>query len=213
MARKYEMRKRAEARDATRLRIVEAAVELHSTIGPARTTVSAIAQRAGVQRHTYYRHFPEERDLLLACSGLDMERNPMPDPAPWAAIGDPVERLRTALDELYGYFAANEGMLANVTRDAQFHAETRAVMSIRVGPTMGAMQKVLTADVPKHALAMLGLALQFPTWQSLVRDSGLSHARAVETMTAAVENAIANGAPRTRRRRRSAAPRPATARS
>lgn len=213
MARKYEMRKRAEARDATRRRIVEAAIDLHTTIGPAHTTVSAIAERAGVQRHTYYRHFPDERELGLACSGLYTERNPMPDPAPWGAIADPVERFRTALAELYGYFAANEGMLANVTRDAQFDAETRAVMNIRMGPTMGAMQKVLTADVPEGALALLGLALQFPTWHSLVRDSGLSHERAVETMTAAVESAIANGAPRTRRRRRSAAPRPPTARS
>ncbi len=213
MARKYEMRKRAEAQAETRRRIVEAAVDLHTTIGPARTTVSAIAERAGVQRHTYYRHFPDERELLLACSGLYMERNPLPDPAQWAEVGDPVERLRTGLGELYAYYAANEPLLSNVTRDAQYDAETRAIVEISMGPTMAAMQKVLAKRVPASALPLVGLALQFGTWRSLVRESGLTNARAVETMVGAIEGASANGVPRTRRRRRSAAPRPATARS
>src|ERR1700704_615036 len=102
--RKYELRKRAERQEETRRRIVEAAIELHGTVGPARTSVSAIAARAGVQRHTYYRHFPDERSLGLACSGLYMERNPLPDPAPWRAIRDPEKRLRRCLGDLYAYY-------------------------------------------------------------------------------------------------------------
>ena len=87
--RKYELKKRAERQEETRRRIVEAAVDLHGTIGPARTSVSAIAERAGVQRHTYYRHFPDERTLGMACSGLHFERNPLPDPEPWREIERP----------------------------------------------------------------------------------------------------------------------------
>src|SRR5215207_7995268 len=84
MARKYEMKRRAERVQETRRRIAEAAVELHQTVGPARTTVSAIAEKAGVQRHTYYAHFPELKDLYQACSALHLERNPLPDPSRWA---------------------------------------------------------------------------------------------------------------------------------
>src|SRR4051794_6912723 len=77
--RDYRLGRRAEKQAATRKRIVEAAFDLHTTLGPARTTVSQIAERAGVQRHTYYAHFPQERDLFLACSGLALERDPLPD--------------------------------------------------------------------------------------------------------------------------------------
>src|SRR5438093_7923993 len=101
MARKYELKRRAERQHETRRRIVEAAIELHRTKGPARTTVSDIARLAGVQRHTFYRHFPDERALGLACSGTFLELNPPPDGTTWRAIGDPEERLRAALSELY----------------------------------------------------------------------------------------------------------------
>ena len=82
MARKYELKRRAERQEETRRRIVEAAIELHRTKGPARTTLTDIARLAGVQRNTLYRHFPDERAIGLACSGLYMELNPPPDPAP-----------------------------------------------------------------------------------------------------------------------------------
>src|SRR4051794_30065455 len=130
MGRKYELRKRAERQEETRRRIVEAAVDLHGTIGPARTTVSAIAERAGVQRHTYYRHFPDDRTLGLACSGLYAERNPMPDPEPWRGIPDPEKRLRRGLEELYAYFERNEPMLSNVTRDAEVDPVTAELAAL-----------------------------------------------------------------------------------
>ena len=211
--RKYEMKKRAEAQEETRRRIVEAAVELHEKLGPAQTSVSAIAERAGVQRHTYYRHFPDERSLAMACSGLHTERNPPPDPEPWAEIDDPVERLAIGLDELYGYYAGDERMLTNVTRDAELDPLMREIATLRFGGPMMAMHAVLAKGLPGPALALVGLALQFTTWRSLTRDSGLTHEQAVDTMVGAVAGVAANGAPRTRRRRRSAAPRPASARS
>jgi AcrR family transcriptional regulator len=211
--RKYEMKKRAEAQEETRRRIVEAAIDLHGTIGPARTSVSAIAQRAGVQRHTYYRHFPDERSLFMACSGLYAESNPMPDHEPWVAIDDPEERLAMALDELYTYYAQNEPMLSNVTRDAEIHPLTREIAQLQVGPVLAAMHTALAKDVPQPAQALIGLALQFGTWRSLTRDSGLGHDQAVDTMVGAVGALASNGVPRTRRRHRSAARRPATARS
>jgi AcrR family transcriptional regulator len=187
MTRKYELKKRAEHREATRRRIVDAAIDLHGTIGPVRTSVSAIAERAGVQRHTYYRHFPDERSLGLACSGLYSERNPLPDPEPWRGIQDPEKRLRRGLDELYEYYERNEPMLSNVTRDAQVDPLTAELAGLRFGPGLALMKTVLAnGRRSKRTLALLDVALAFTTWRSLVRDNGLTRAEAVQTMVAAV---------------------------
>ena len=67
--RRYTLKRRAELQAETRQRIVDAAVALHSSVGPAATTISAIAEHAGVERLTVYRHFPDELTLLRACSG------------------------------------------------------------------------------------------------------------------------------------------------
>ncbi|MHB8470048.1 MAG: TetR/AcrR family transcriptional regulator [Gaiellaceae bacterium] len=186
MPRKYELKRRAEQQQQTRHRIVEAAIALHQSTGPARTTLSDVARRAGVQRHTLYRHFPDERTLLLACSGHYTAANPMPDPEPWLETRDPVERLRRGLTELYPFFEQTEPMLANVLRDAEVHALTREVMTARRGPEQQRIRTVLTKGVRgRRRLVVLHLALAFTTWRTLVRGAGLSNAQAVETMVRA----------------------------
>src|SRR5688572_19317889 len=117
--RRYEKRARAAQEQATRMRIVDAAIELHGTVGPARTTISAIAERAGVRRATVYRHFPDERALILGCSGTFEERNPAPDPATWASTSDPAARLHVALDAIYAWYERVEPMLSSVIRDIE----------------------------------------------------------------------------------------------
>ena len=107
MARKYELKRRAERQQETRRRIVEAAIELHRTKGPARTTISDIARLAGVERHTLYRHFPSEWELGLACSGLHMETNPPPDAGAWLEVRDLDERRMRGLTELYKWYEAD----------------------------------------------------------------------------------------------------------
>jgi AcrR family transcriptional regulator len=188
MARTYRLKKRAKRQEETRLRIVEAAVGLHTTVGPARTTVSAIAEQAGVERHTYYRHFPEERDLLDGCSGHYMERNPLPDPAAWYEIADPRKRLRHGLREMYSYYERNEAMLANVVRDAEVHPPTRETFERDVAPYLGAIGRALAETLPgarrRSIQAALELALDFNTWRLLVRRSGLGTRQAAELMAA-----------------------------
>jgi AcrR family transcriptional regulator len=186
--RRYEMKKRAERQRETRRRIVEATVELHRTRGPAKTTISEIAQRAGVNRLTVYNHFPDVTDLLRACSKSWTDRHPAPDPTPWARIEDPQQRLRTALTELYGFYARTEPMRANVLRDAQTMPALAALLRGSVVPYLEALRDLLaegwevSGDRRKRLLAMLKLAIDFHTWRSLERECGLSREEAVETM-------------------------------
>jgi AcrR family transcriptional regulator len=194
--RKYEMKKRAERQRETRRKIVEATVELHRTQGPANTTVSEIAQRAGVNRLTVYNHFPDITDLLKACSRSWTERHPAPDPTPWAQISDPQRRLRTALTELYGFYARTEPMRGNVLRDAETMPELAALLEGSVVPYLEAVRELLAEglevsdDRRRRLFATLKLAIDFHTWRSLERGSGLSRKEAVEVMVEAVRSAV-----------------------
>lgn len=187
MARKYTLGRRAEQQAATRQRIVEAAVALHGSIGPAATTFSLLAERAGVQRHTVYAHFPDERSLFLACSGHSMALDPMPDAAPWAAIADRRARLRTGLGAIYGWYERNAGMTANVLRDAERDPVLREVVEMRSWPPASAWAAVLGAnDDSPAARAMLRLATSFHAWRALAIDAGLGTEAAADTMAAAI---------------------------
>jgi AcrR family transcriptional regulator len=190
MPRKYELKRRAERQEDTRLRIVEAAVALHTTIGPARTTASAVAERARVQRHTFYRHFSDERALSLACSGLYHQRHPLPDAGTWRTIGDPERRLRHGLNELYAYYERNGAALAPIIRDAEVHPLTREIAALRMAPLFMQMHKVLAepfrARGPRRRRlrAMLGLFLDFNTWRICAR--AMSRKEAVEAAVRAL---------------------------
>jgi AcrR family transcriptional regulator len=173
VARTYRLKRRAEQQAQTRRRIVEAAVDLHGTIGPARTTVSMLAEKAGVQRHTVYAHFPDERSLHLACSGLAFERDPLPEAEPWRQINDRRERLRTGLGAIYGWYARNAELAACVLRDAEHHALTRETAELRMAPYMAAYAEVLAEDLTPKQRALLQLALSFFTWRTLAQEAGL----------------------------------------
>ncbi len=182
MTRRYVKSKRAENQAETRQRIVEAAVGLHGEIGPSATTISMVADRAGVQRHTVYAHFADERSLLQACSGLHAEQNPLPEPALWAELTDLRQRLATGLGALYTWFAANEAMVANVLRDAETNETLREVSNLRFGAPLHAMHESLSAGLGAEGRAALTLAMSFYTWRTLTRDARLKLKDAVALM-------------------------------
>lgn len=185
--RTYTKKRRAELEEETRRRITESAMELHGTVGPSRTSISAVAERAGVRRSTVYRHFPDESALFAACSSHWRGLNPTPDPGAWAAIEDPDERLRTALDDLYSFYERTEQMMENLTRDEALVPTVKRTFSGFRG-YLAAAQDVLMAGrgARGHARVRLaaatGHALAFSTWRSLVREQGLSSHQAAELM-------------------------------
>jgi AcrR family transcriptional regulator len=189
MTRGYTLKRRAEQQAETRLRIVEAAVELHGQFGPAQTTFSMVAEHAGVQRHTLYAHFPDERSLLMACSGLTMERDPLPDASGWRSIAERNERLRTGLAALYAWYERNADLVGCVLRDAESRPLIREISELRWGPFMAVCAEVLGAKLNARQRAMLQLALSFFSWRSLARDGGLKSAAAAKAMAHAIEGA------------------------
>jgi AcrR family transcriptional regulator len=192
--RRYRKRLRAEQELQTRQAITEAAVKLHGTVGPARTTVSAIAEEAGVQRATVYRHFPDEQTLFQACSGHYMSLHPPPDPSRWAEIADPAERLHEALLGVYRWWDETEQMMSRVIRDAplveSLSAQTQARLAFFDQITAILMRgRGLRGRRRARVEAAIGHSLALTTWQSLVRERGLTDAEAVELMAGMVERA------------------------
>ena len=195
--RKYQLRKRAAAMTDTRRRITEAAVELHGSVGPARTTVSAVAERAGVQRHTVYRHFPTEDELFAACSGHFAELHPMPDSETWRSAADPAARLETALKELYDHYAETAYMLANILRDVELVPsipKTLAPFERQLDEMVRLLASGWGARGARHAVlnAAIRHAIDFRTWESLVERGGISASQGARLMRALVEDASAS---------------------
>ncbi len=189
MNRKYELKERARRQEQTRLRIVEAAVDLHTSIGPARTSISGIAERAGVERHTVYAHFPDELMLFRACSGHWEASHPLPDLTTLASLDDPVRRLRGALSEMYAWYESVGPELALFLRDASIVPSVATVLTdLTAG--LAAVTDTVSRGWPRRKVvrATIGHALEFETWRSLVQTQGLSRAQAVDAMTRLVSS-------------------------
>ncbi|MDQ4044894.1 MAG: TetR/AcrR family transcriptional regulator [Chloroflexota bacterium] len=196
--RKLNLKARAVRMEETRQRIVQAAYDLHRTIGPARTTISAIAERAGVQRNTVYQHFPDELSLSAACTSYGLTLDPQPDPVLLAAILDPTERLRVALLRQYGYYRRNASLLDNVLRDAPLMQQrlqnagldwqaVPEVMREFIAQPIAIQNALLEGwQTPESAnqrvQAAIALAVDFTTWRLLVRDQQLDEEDAIDLM-------------------------------
>jgi AcrR family transcriptional regulator len=200
--RRYRKRRRAQQEAETRRRITEAAVTLHGTVGPAKTTVSGIAREAGVQRATVYRHFPDEEAIYAACTSHYNSLHPPPDLARWAGLPDPEERLRVALAEVYAFYAETQQMLESTGRDID-----RVPAMRKAAAAMGAYREEarsvllrgrrVRGYVRERITAAIGHALAFSTWRSLVREQGLGDEEAVDLMTTLVETAASGRVPAT----------------
>jgi AcrR family transcriptional regulator len=191
MSRRYRLQRRAERQAETRRRIVEAAVELHTTVGPAHTTDLAIAERAGVTRRTFYRHFPDEVTLFRACSTHGLERWPPPELESWRRIADPEQRLSVALRELYSYYAVAGAGLVVLLRDAARLRPELNVSPSRAEVLMampGALLKGWRLRGRRRAVLVAAIhhATAVTTWHSLVVQQGLTEAEAVGLLVAMV---------------------------
>jgi AcrR family transcriptional regulator len=191
MTRTYTKTKRAEQQSETHQRIVEATVQLHTEVGPLRTTISMIAERAGVQRHTVYAHFPDDRSLQMACSGHVMSNDPLPSPQDWQGVNDPSVKLRKALGALYQWYARNAQLMANVVRDAEVLPITREVTELRAGPAIQAISDSVSGGLGAKGKAALVLAMSFHTWRTLIEEAGIDQSEAVDLMASTIVSADA----------------------
>jgi AcrR family transcriptional regulator len=189
--RPYRMRRRAESQEQTRLRITESAVALHGTLGPSRTSISAVAAHAGVRRSTVYRHFADEEALFDACTAHWRAANPLPDLEAWAGVDDPDERLRLALAELYAYYERTAEMLDNLLRDETTMPLIQERFSAYHGYLAAARATLLAGRglrgaARRRTQAALGHAIAFSTWKSLAREQGLDDDEAAALVCALV---------------------------
>lgn len=194
--RTYTMSRRVELQEQTRRRITESAVELHGTLGPALTSMSAIAARAGVRRSTLYRHFPDEAALFDACSAHWAAANPLPDLARWVEITDPGHRLDVALKEIYPFYRRNAGMLDNLFRDQSTVAGVGERFAAFHGYLAAAADILMAGRRPRGAArrrmaAALGHAVAYSTWRSLAGEQGLTDAETSVLVCALVAAAAA----------------------
>lgn len=184
--RSYNQKARAQRRDEVHLRITKAAVHLHGTIGPARTTMGEIAKRAGVRRATVYNHFPSDFELIDACSSHWFGENPPPDSAPWAEIADPANRVERALGEMYEYYDRCQEMLENVLRDTPLVSALDEILRLKWWPMMEGIVETLAVgwDSSEPELrASIRVALDFFSWKTL-SASGLSNEQAAQLAVA-----------------------------
>jgi AcrR family transcriptional regulator len=190
--RKYELKERARRQEETRRRITEATVGLHGSVGPARTQISEIARRAGVERLTVYKHFPDSASLFEACSAHWGAAHPPPDPAAWGEIADPRLGTRTALEAVYGYFSENELMLANIIRDAETMPVLREALEAGSLTYLAGVRDLLLAGWRargrrrERLATVVDLALDFHTWRFLARRRRLSSDQAADLMVSLV---------------------------
>jgi AcrR family transcriptional regulator len=185
--RPYRMRKRLEDVEETRQRIIDATVELHGSVGPINTTFSAVADRAGVQRSTVYRHFADEEALFGACTSHWLAGHPWPDPDEWRLHTDPLERLGHGLQRIYAYYEANQQMISNSFRDIEvMPAFVGEFMRAQLRTMHGVLMEAWPPGAHNHELAVaISHALDFRTWQSLT-EHGLSPDAAAQLMAAMV---------------------------
>jgi AcrR family transcriptional regulator len=198
VTRTYQKKRRAEQQAETRQRIVKAMVALHREVGAARTTISAIAERAGVERLTVYRHFPDERSMFQACTAHYATEAPGPDPTAWADIEEPAERLRAALLAFYDYYRRAEKMLVHAVRDVpQLPALAEALAPRRrfveeVRKDLQAGWGVRGRVRSRRLAGAIGHALSFDTWHSLARVEGLGDEEAADLMVSLAQAAAAH---------------------
>ena len=174
------MVKRQEKVEETRRRIAKATYELHSTIGPALTTIALVADQAGLPRQTVYRNFESQLELFRSCIAFGLEMHPLPDPERWQSITDPEERLQVGLTELYGWFEATEPVMTNSVRDFGAVQESAEAMQ-PVGEVFQRIYETLSQGWEGSRVSpLLSLAVDFATWKKLRREQGMASSAIVE---------------------------------
>jgi AcrR family transcriptional regulator len=192
--RKYQLKARAESEQRTRERIVQATMELHKEVGPAKTTVAEIARRAGVTRLTVYNHFPDESVLFGACQARWMGLHPLPDFSAALTLAHPAARARAVLRGFYCWYRETAAMAEKVQRDRGAVPHLDALMQRTADARLAQLTQALADGFPARGRrtsvqrSLIRLALDFWTWRRLNLE-GLDDGIAADLMTEVIASA------------------------
>ncbi|MET8003780.1 TetR/AcrR family transcriptional regulator [Nonomuraea glycinis] len=160
-----------------RERLVVAAVDLFTEQGYDATTVAQIAERAGVTKSTFFRHFPDKRELLVAgqeaLSRLLAEgiAEAPDDASPLEAVAAGLERASTAMGAMSRRLAPR--LKAAVAASAELQ-ERDALKSVSLAAAMTTALVARGVPDPTAALAgelgVLAFKRGYAKWSESDRD-------------------------------------------
>ncbi len=124
-----------------RRRMQEAALELFGERGYARTTAAEVAERAGLTERTFFRHFPDKREVLFADDVLRDLLAATVAAAPEGAA--PVEAVAAGLDTVAEELQGRREAVARRARIIAAHAELRERELTKLASWSDALEGVL----------------------------------------------------------------------
>ncbi|MGW6008562.1 TetR/AcrR family transcriptional regulator [Streptomyces sp. NPDC055210] len=162
-----------------RERLVMAAVDLFIEQGYDATTVAQIAERAGVTKSTFFRHFPDKRELLVAGQET-LSRLLTEGIAEAPGTASPLEAVAAGLERASGAMGPMNRELAprlKAAVAASTELQERDVLkSVSLAAAMAAALTARGVPGPTAALAgelgMLAFKRGFAEWSEGDRDAG-----------------------------------------
>jgi len=199
MPRQYSMETRRRTTAATRTRLLDATVEVLARVGVDALTMPAVADQADVALRTVYNHFPSKTALILE-SYERLAKATMDAVAGIPTTGPPRERLRWfvaafhgALDQHSPGAAVILGVTGVPELDARL-AEVRAWRRGELAAILRAARREGSLALPlKEATAFAFLMTSFATWHSLVFESGLAAAPALDVTLESLDKTLFAG--------------------
>lgn len=178
-------------------RLTAAALDLYVERGYDDVTVTDIAERAGLTRRTYFRYFPDKREVLFAGSERlpDAVREAVlaadPDAPPLAAVLDALGRVGAQVATIVDHgFAARRRTVIDTSPELQERERTKAAQI--VAATEDALRE-RGADAGTAALvAQVGaaaLGLAFRRW---IESDGDDFAGGLRAVVATLREALAD---------------------
>jgi AcrR family transcriptional regulator len=172
----YRLGRRQAEADRTRSRILSAARELVSELGP-ESSVGKVAARAGVSRITIYNQFGSKAGLLEA---LSAQTRPVADGGPPGETGaDPSDELRLRIEQACAAWAMDP--LLHRQLAGRTHGE-RSGHDHALAERLAAQDRLRPGCSIKEAEDVIGILTSFPVFDRLHKEGRRSPSAVAEIL-------------------------------